>query len=125
MPSFYATLPRGFSKSHLRRTRSRLHWQGLVEIHHVIPRELARHPRLLAEGYDVEGSYNTIFAPSAVAHRLLTLSDTRPVHSGGHPRYNAFVRDQLDACEPGLDAFLALLWVCHQGSRGRVRVPWK
>ena len=96
----------------------------MLEIHHVIPRELAKHPRVQHEGYQVEAGYNTIFAPSAAASAHVRLHPHRPVHSGGHAQYNQFGRNYLDVCPSGADAFLMLLVVCHQGSRGRWRIPW-
>ena len=115
----------GFAKAHLRRKRASYGLTGLVEIHHVVPRELRHHPRLRAEGYDVEAAYNTIFAPSKWAPAVLRLHPTRPIHTGGHPKYNAWVRSELDGCPPGLSAFLAVLLAFHLGSRGRTVVPWR
>lgn len=115
-----ATLPRGFAKMALRRARARYGLEGAVEIHHVVPREFRNHPQLLAREYDVEAPYNTILMPSAVH----AAPCQRPVHTGGHAQYNAFVRTRLDDCGTR-DGFLALLYICHWGSRGRCSVPWK
>lgn len=78
---------------------------------------------MLAERYDVEAAYNLALLPSAAACGRMHLRDDRCAHTGGHERYNAFVRAELDACD-GTVAFVALLGVLHRGSRGRVRVPW-
>jgi hypothetical protein len=114
------TLPRGFSKLALRRARARHGLARAVEIHHVIPREFRAHPQLAARAYDVDAAYNTIFMPSAT----YPTHCQRPQHTGGHPQYNAFVRKRLDGCETR-EGFMALLFVCHWGSRGRCGVPWR
>ena len=115
----------GFRKAHLRRKRAAYGLTGLVEIHHVVPREFREHPRLLRERYDVEAPYNTVFAPSTHAFSCMRLRATRPNHSGGHHAYNAWVRSELDGCASGLEAFLSLLLALHLGSRGRIVVPWR
>lgn len=121
---FHSRVPPGFCKGRLRGTRKRLGLQGYLEIHHVVPRELRAHPVLRHEHYDVEAGYNTILLPSGTAPGRLHLRQERNLHAGGHMKYNAFVREQLDACATA-DAFLALLVVCHRGSRGLLSVPWR
>lgn len=121
---FHPEVPHGYCKRRLRDVRARRQLRGYLEIHHVVPRELRAHPVLREARYDVEECYNTILLPSATAPARLRLRDERVLHAGGHMKYNAFVREGLDACGT-FDAFLALLVVCHRGSRGLVRVPWR
>lgn len=118
---FHPRLPHGYAKARLRSARRRLDMRGQVEIHHVVPREFKHHPRVRLEKYNVEAGYNTILLPSSAFRGPCV----RPVHTGGHPGYNAWVRHHLDACD-GTAAFLALVALCHLVSRGRRRdVPWK
>ena len=122
MPRYTQGAPLGFSKAHLRHTRRRIGLTDLVEIHHVVPRELRDHPTVCAHGYDIEGDYNTLFVPSQRGGRL---GERRPIHTGGHMAYNAYVRTGLDEVTSP-DSFVALLWVLFLASRGRRRdVPWR
>ena len=113
MGRFHSSLPHGYSKVHLRSARER--WHLDTEIHHIVPRQFARHPRVLSEQYDVEQDYNLMFMPKRGTRR-------RPGHSGGHMHYNAFVESHLN--DTSTD-FLALLLVLHMGCRGRRSVPWR
>lgn len=115
MCRFHSSLPRGYSKSRLRATRDR--WSLDTEIHHIVPREFARHPSVLREHYEVERDYNLIFMPR---HD----TDRRHGHSGGHMRYNAFVRDRLEDVSSSHE-FVLLLFLLHMGCRGRTLLPWK
>lgn len=121
MPRYAVDAPLGFSRIHLRRTRRRMGLTDLVEIHHVVPREFRDHPTVRAHGYDIEGDYNTLFVPS---RRGGHLGVRRPVHTGGHMAYNAYVRTGLDAVSSP-ESFVALLWVLFLASRGRRDVPWR
>lgn len=121
---YHASLPRGSCKACLRRYRVAHRLQGQVEIHHLIPRSLKRHPSLAREHYDVEAGYNLLFAPTHTAHHSMSLRPSRPIHSGGHMGYNDFVRHGLDGCT-STDAFVAFLFVLHCGVRGRRPVPWR
>ena len=122
MPRYVPGAPSGFAVAHLRRTRRRRGLTDLVEIHHVVPREFRDHPVVRAHGYDVEEGYNTLFVPS---WRGAHLGARRPMHTGGHISYNAYVRTELDALS-GPASFVALLWVLFLASRGRrTDVPWR
>ena len=77
------------------RTRDRFGLRGLVEIHHIIPREFATHPTITRAGYDIEDGHNMMFMPSAAGGHVLQTH--RPVHSGGHRTYNRWVGEELNA----------------------------
>lgn len=96
---------------------------GLVEIHHVVPREFKNHPTVLKYGYDVESDYNTIFVPSA---RGVAIGLRRyPIHTGGHMAYNTYTRRHLETITC-MDSFIALICLLFQTSRGRrTDVPWR
>ena len=121
---FFPLVPHGFSKARLRARRAALEWQGLVQIHHVVPRSLRRHPVLRAHAYDVEAEYNMVLLPTHAGVRALRLRPERPVHDGGHSEYNRFALQGLDACA-GHGDFVCLLTLLHLGCRGLLRVPWR
>tara|TARA_Y100000741_G_C17970532_1_gene443658 strand:+ start:96 stop:464 length:369 start_codon:yes stop_codon:yes gene_type:complete len=120
---YYPSIPRGYSKRMLKKTRKRFNMNGLVEIHHVVPKQFKTHPTLLREKYNVEEDYNLIFLPSEKGTHSLNLR-SRPVHSGGHLEYNLFVKKHLDDCD-SLCCFILLLYILFQGSKGRMKIPWK
>ena len=79
----------------MRRTRLRFGLVGLVQIHHIIPREHAAHPAVHAT-FNMDGASNLMFMPTVLGTQCLQLRPGRLVHDGGHPRYNAFVYKRLD-----------------------------
>ena len=98
MVRFHSSSLHGFSKRRLREKRRRYELDGLTQVHHVLPRSLADHPVVRAHGYDVEGEYNFLLLPTREGLSQLRLRPERPLHDGGHMRYNQFARDGLDAC---------------------------
>lgn len=121
---FHPRAPHGVASRRLRDKRNALAWNGLVEIHHVVPRSLHWHPTLQRFHYDVHAPYNTIFMPTSAARSVVPLRADRPTHDGGHMAYNAFVCDRLDACAHP-EHLLCLLVVLHRGCRGFLAIPWK
>ena len=86
-------LPRK-SPHRLRRFRKRWSLLGLLQIHHIIPRQCSDHPILL--GYDMEGPSNLMFLPTREGVSKMKLRETVPIHDGGHVKYNIYVRSVLD-----------------------------
>ena len=121
---FHPVLPHGFSKSALRTRRSRHKWDGLVQIHHLVPRSLRDHPTLALFEYDVHAEYNLILMPTREGRDKLELRSRRPAHDGGHMSYNHFVAGGLDSCRTSVD-FVLLLMLLHRGCRGLVSIPWR
>lgn len=112
----------GHDKMRMRRIRA-ARMPGMFEIHHVVPKQFATHPRIVEEEYDVEASYNLVPLPSKLATHHIRLRPSRNIHTGGHPMYNTFVRHRLDTCAIG--EFETLIVLLHMGCRGFVKVPWK
>ena len=105
------------------RTRDRFSLRGLVEIHHIIPRQFARHPTVTRAGFDVEDGHNMMFMPSTAGGRVLQTH--RPVHSGGHPAYNRWVGKELSATSPeDLTTLRCYLRGCLRSAM-IAPVPWK
>lgn len=116
---FHPSLPRGFSKKQLRLARKRWSMRGKVDIHHVVPRQLKRHPHLKRFKYDVEEDYNLMFCATRIGSFSLNLKPSRPIHDLNHSGYNFFVSQQLDAVTD-LSSFLLLLATLYGICRGRV-----
>lgn len=113
-----------FPKSRMKKVRKRSDLTGLIEIHHVIPRQFSNHAVIKKYKYDTEESYNLVFCPSKKGIEIMNLRETRPMHSGGHTKYNMFVSRQLENCDSV--TCLYILWLfLHMGCRGLVKIPWK
>ena len=120
---FHPSTQHGYSKSKLRLKKKQYNLENLVQIHHVVPRSLKKHPILLYNCYNVEEDYNLILLPTYLGKDVLNLRLNRPIHDGGHISYNYFVKERLDSCNSLLD-FLVILKILHKGCRGYLKIPW-
>lgn len=68
--------------------------QGLVQDHHVIPRQHRNHPRLISIDFNINSSQNLVAMPTPkfIKH----LRSDRYSHAGGHVKYNALVLHMLN-----------------------------
>lgn len=83
---------KGITKQHFKKIRTKFDLQGMVQIHHIIPRQFRNHPVL--KGFDMESGLNLIFMPTELGKQHL--NTMRPTHSGGHSQYNKFVGRQIE-----------------------------
>lgn len=83
---------KGITKQHFKSTRVKFELQGLVQIHHIIPRQFRNHP--VVKEFDLEDGQNFIFMPSELGKQRL--NTIRPIHDGGHSKYNAFVGHHIE-----------------------------
>ena len=101
-----------------------LHNRGLVEDHHVIPRQHARHPTVERFDYDVNASSNIVMLPTRHGKETLRVREDRLVHTGKHVEYNTYVGEMLDVIQTkrDLEVFVDFLKV---GCRYRPQdIPW-
>ena len=101
-----------------------LHNKGLVEDHHVIPRQYMRHPTVRRFDYDMIASSNIVMLPTRYGKEVLQVREDRLVHAGKHEKYNAYVGDMLDVIQTkcDLEVFVDFLKV---GCRYRPQdIPW-
>lgn len=108
----------------MRAMRRRRHLQGVVDIHHVVPRQFRAHPAVRGANYDVEAGYNLLFCATSRGATTLQLRATRPLHDRYHHEYNCIVHSRLDACESH-GAFVLLLLALHKACRGRAPALWR
>lgn len=78
------------------KVRWSLYKRGLVEDHHVIPREFTNHPAIKNTGYDMNSSSNLILLPTRLGKNTLCVREDRLVHGGYHMAYNGYVGRMLD-----------------------------
>lgn len=83
----------GITKQHFKDARCKYQLNGMVQIHHIIPRQFRNHP--LLNELDIDGGYNLIFMPTKKGKT--NMHTRRLPHDGGHSVYNRFVGRQLEA----------------------------
>ena len=102
-----------------------LYNKGLIEDHHVIPIQYAKHPTVQKFEYDIHASSNIVILPTRHGKCVLRLREERLIHSGKHHAYNAYVGDMLDVVDTqnDLEYFVDFLKV---SCRNRPQdIPWK
>jgi len=86
----------GTPKNHFKKIRTRKNLNGLIDIHHIIPREFKRHPTIKFSKYNIEDGYNLMFLPTSKGIKMLNTHIDRPVHTNGHSEYNKYMRTILN-----------------------------
>ena len=84
-----------------RALRARLGLCGLIQIHHIIPRQWATHPVVAASMYEMDDARNLMFMPTECARDVMWLRSDRLFHSKGHANYNLYVKQCLDDIDIG------------------------
>lgn len=111
----------------LRAVRKRFHLDGLVQIHHVYPRQFRNHPAL--EDFHVDSPENLVLMPTRRASESICLRKDRLIHDGGHPSYNRYVGKYLETVmhlppELRQKHILQTLLVLQKEMRHHTFVPW-
>ena len=70
---------------------------GLVQDHHVIPKQWRNHAVIKRAEYDLHSSCNLVMMPTPRAMSVMNLRRDRLVHYKGHPNYNKYVKFYLDS----------------------------
>ena len=120
---FDPSLPMGHSKRELRHARKRWSLHGLVDVHHIIPKQFKGHPTVRKYGYNVEADYNFMFCVTKRGVQHLNIRDSRPIHDIQHGMYNLFVKQQLDS-STDYDSLLAVLVTLYYVCKGRKPSTW-
>lgn len=79
-----------------KRIRVNQNLSGLVDIHHILPKEFRYHPTILFSKYNLEDGYNLMFLPTSKGSCILNTHIDRPVHYNRHRSYNRYVGTILD-----------------------------
>lgn len=94
----------------------RFNLQELVQVHHIIPLQWKSHANLY--NYDVHSGNNLIFLPTKKGKEILKTN--RRIHDGGHPKYNLFIKEQLDLeCDP-----YELSRILRNSFKYNQEIPW-
>ena len=104
--------------SYFRKYKKRFGLNGVVQVHHIIPKQHRSHPAVKAK-FNVESSQNLMFLP---VHKS-SIRTNRLVHDGGHMKYNAYVLSELN--KPNVNPY-----ELSKELRYRIRIadqtlPWK
>jgi len=79
------------------RLRNKKNLQGLVDIHHIIPKQCRNHPTIILSKYDITNGYNLVFLPNLSGWvKINNLHPDRPIHCKGHIEYNNYILSVLD-----------------------------
>ncbi|QIG59808.1 hypothetical protein [Dishui Lake phycodnavirus 3] len=85
-----------------RHFKIRMNIQGLVEDHHIIPRQFKNHPTVQKFKYDINASKNLILMPRFLYKNLRS---NRIAHNGQHTAYNAYVHNVLNCIKQEKDLY--------------------
>ena len=113
----------GYRSLSRRQSKKRFKLGGLVEDHHIIPKQWRKHTIISDLGYNISANYNLIFLPTDLGKKRLYTS--RLIHSGGHFPYNIYVKSRLDDIDNAVDLrnFVRSLKYSLRG-KGE-EIPWK
>ena len=118
---------KGITKQHFKNTRVKFELQGLVQIHHIIPRQFRNHPVL--KEFDIEDGQNFIFMPTELGKQRL--NTIRLTHGGGHSQYNRFVGHHIEniyrkgPIESREDEVLNLVLSLRRNLTTQSNIPWR
>ena len=118
----------GRSSAPVKRAAARFGLQGLVQVHHIYPRQFRNHPSL--HGLDVQDAENLLLMPTHRGTKVLRLHSSRLVHDGGHNAYNKHIGRYLSVTvtrlpeRSRLQHLLETREVLRAEMRNHTFVPW-
>jgi hypothetical protein len=97
--------------------------RGLVEDHHIIPKEFKRHPIIIIYEYNLSEPKNIMLMPNVIGKQLIKTN--RPIHSGGHIKYNKYVSSQLSKIKSKEDLNQLVIHLKKSLLQKDLTIPWK
>tara|TARA_B110000858_G_C17769563_1_gene458857 strand:+ start:503 stop:865 length:363 start_codon:yes stop_codon:yes gene_type:complete len=67
---------------------------GLIQDHHIIPREFSNRLNYTNKFYSIDCSYNLIMLPNT--YGKFFINTRRPIHDNGHVNYNKYIKTLLN-----------------------------
>ena len=98
--------------------------KGLVEDHHVIPKQFRGHPTVKKYKYDMNCSTNIILLPTKHGKHVMNLRENRLVHDGNHYRYNLFVEQILNVIQTEKDLKDFVIYLKKSCRFNPENIPW-
>lgn len=111
-------------KRHMRDTRRRYSLQDCIQIHHVIPKQHARHQTLAKFDFDIDGRYNLMFVPTRAGMQTMNLRTQRFIHDGGHMAYNRYVNTSLLDVTNEEELYELIRSLSQRIRHGDASLPW-
>tara|TARA_B100001741_G_C16546237_1_gene596876 strand:- start:2010 stop:2372 length:363 start_codon:yes stop_codon:yes gene_type:complete len=102
-----------------RKYKKRFRLDGIVQVHHIIPKQHKSHPTLKFAKYDVDDPKNLMFLPIHTS----SLNTNRLLHDGGHIKYNAYVLSELK--KPNVDPYTLCRQLKYRIRTADETLPWK
>lgn len=105
--------------------KSRWNLRGLVQDHHVIPKQHRNHP-LVKEHLDINSSDNIIMMPTRLGmNTFVNIRKNRLVHgNSGHQEYNKFVKQLLDTAISNDELHSVMVYLKYN-CRFDNTIPWE
>ncbi len=97
---------------------------GLVQDHHVIPKQFKAHPIIRKTGYDVNESSNIVMMPTPIGKRFMKVRSDRLTHGHGHKKYNAYVGAMLNCIHTSEDLCAFRDYLKHCIRFQPHHIPW-
>ena len=112
----------------LARKNFKMRWgiqgNGLVEDHHIIPKQFKKHPIVVKANYDIHASKNLIMLPTRLGKSVLRVREDRLIHSGKHTGYNKYTGRMLDSMN-STSEFMEFTKFLRMACRHRPQdIPW-
>ena len=98
---------------------------GVVEDHHVIPKQWRNHAVVTKFRYDVDSSHNIIMMPTHLGAIKLNVRANRMIHNGGHVKYNRYVGTMLDSIKTQEDSYYLRDFLKSVCRYNHDILPWK
>lgn len=105
---------------------------GIVENHHIIPKQWENHNLFDKIKFDVHSSYNIVMLPNIKHNFYIGASHHMIIHESGHKKYNEYVKVQLDELLEKYsddDEFKYNFWLFHTYLKASLNnnstdIPW-
>ena len=119
----YSSMRFGYRANYRRSFKIRFGLSGLVEDHHIIPKQWKDHHNLKAAKFSIDAPYNLMLLPSSKGSKILNTN--RIFHSGGHPLYNLYVKHKLDSIESRDELYYLVNDLRQDLIKGGNGLPWR
>jgi|TARA_B000000475_G_C15990183_1_gene444734 hypothetical protein len=101
-----------------------LYGKGLVEDHHIIPKQFKKHPIVVKAGYDIDAGSNLIMLPTRLGKFILHVREDRLIHEGIHTGYNKYIESMLNSIKT-TGEFIEFTMFLKNSCRHRPQdIPW-
>ena len=71
-------------------------YHGLVQDHHIIPKQWKKHDLFKDINFDINSSNNLVIMPTPKSFLYFNFNPSLRTHYNGHPTYNLYIKQILD-----------------------------